>query len=241
MYQVYFVLIALPFRRKFINSKGALFIHYQVPKRQSKKQQLADADNEALIQIFHRPEQDSVNKAILEELQRIRVQLERSERGTTSGDDVDANSDYKLDKKNRQTLTNIESSQAKITLDTTQSIPKSVEEPEEELHLFDGEPNNAPWILDPDLGDGTVCYSLCFRCASNRAEISGFSCHLKCREICHLKCREIVCRVKLYALMVSSRGHSIVPVIIMHYQNRLLLLVTRLCNITHSKFTFDFY
>ena len=111
-----------------------------------------------LIQIFHRPEQDSINKAILQELKKIRLQLKRSERGTTVRDNGDADSDSELYKENPQALTNNDSNQGKITLGTTRSPPKSVEEPEEELHLFDGEPNNAPWIQDPDLGDGMVCY-----------------------------------------------------------------------------------
>jgi len=156
---------------------------YQVPKRKSKKQQLTDAACAAdlkkkksfysffrgatenvlleikntLIQIFHRPEEESVNKAILEELKQIRMQLIRSERRMTVKDGEQSFMDIESDTEKPQAVVD----KAVKPQAVTNLEPKPAEEPEEELDLFDGDPNNPPWIRDPELGDGTVSTDIC--------------------------------------------------------------------------------
>jgi len=151
---------AKPEENKKKKKKGGLFSFF----RQSTENVLLEIKS-TLIQIFNRPEQDSINKAILEELKQIRLQMKKCLRKTTGDEDGGTESDSDTSKPKAvmdaavkpQTEPTNEQKPAETTTAPTPSPPKPAEEPPpaEEFNM-DDDPDNPAWIRDPELGNGEV-------------------------------------------------------------------------------------
>lgn len=158
----------------------------QIPKRKSKKQQAAEANQVAvvqekkkkkglfsffrgatesllqdlkstLIQIFQRPSNDEINKAILRELKKIRAQLRSSPKRGCVHENVEAplESDSDSEPETLQ-ITNTETRENKSDMTIVSIPPKPAAEHEEEFDVINEDPNNPVWLRDPELGDGEV-------------------------------------------------------------------------------------
>ena len=114
-----------------------------------------------LIQIFHRPNNDEVNKAILKELKKIRSQLRRAEHKLSNEGDAYLSSDSD-DERVATQPSNSEQKQDQASLLPAESQPKPVAPPDEELDILNEDPNNPAWIRDPELGDGDVSTAYSF-------------------------------------------------------------------------------
>lgn len=161
----------------------SILFQTQIPKRKSKKQQAAEAKDVAvvqeqkkkkkglfsffrgatenllqelkstLIQIFHRPSNDEINKAILRELKRIRSQLRKSSKHENVEAQLSSDSDSESE---ALQVTDAKTKEDKKELEVVNSLPKPAAEPEEEFDVIKEDPNNPAWLRDPELGDGEV-------------------------------------------------------------------------------------
>ena len=108
------------------------------------------------MQIFQRPSSENeVNKLMLKELKRIRKHLRRAERkqnqlpGDSSSSDSDSEPEKSKSVKEKDQPPNITESVGGPV--AASPVPVIDEEPQ-----INDDPDNPPWIHDPELGDGEV-------------------------------------------------------------------------------------
>lgn len=109
-----------------------------------------------LIQIFSQPSNEQVNKAILEELKKIRSQLKRTERMLANKDTgLPLPSDSDSENEGKKSKDAPPPPEEPKPVEAAPSPPKPPE-PVPDDDVIDEDPDNPPWLHDPELGDGEV-------------------------------------------------------------------------------------